>query len=145
MSRDASNPIPQACAVPYRVAGGQIEVCVVTSMKKRRWTFPKGIVEPGETPGQAALKEAWEEAGIRGTISGPTLGSYERKKWGEPVNVVCYLMQVEREFRIWPESALRERQWVPLEEAVEAIACRGQRELLLAATARLKRRRSQAG
>lgn len=145
MSRDAVNPIPQACAVPYRVVHGQIEVCVVTSMKKRRWTFPKGIIEPDETPGQAALKEAWEEAGIRGVISGPTLGSYERTKWGEPVLVACYLMHVEREFRIWPESGLRERQWVPLEEAVEAIACRGQRELLLAATARLKRRRSQAG
>lgn len=117
----------------------------MTSMRKGRWTFPKGIVEPGETAGQAALKEAWEEAGVRGSISGQTLGSYERKKWDEPVVVACYLMQVEREFRVWPESALRRRTWVSLDEAADVIGCRGQRELLLAATARLKRRRSQAG
>jgi phosphohistidine phosphatase len=144
MSRDASNSIPQACAVPYRVAAGQIEVCVVTSMKKRRWTFPKGIVEPGETPSQAALKEAWEEAGVRGAISGPTLGSYERMKWGQPLQVACYLLHVEREYRAWPESGLRKRTWVPLDEVADVISCRGQREVLLAATARLKRR-LQAG
>src|SRR6187401_2866899 len=111
MKPDPAKSIPQACAVPYRITAGQIEVCVVTSMKKRRWTFPKGIIEPGETPTQAALKEAWEEAGLRGTISGPTLGSYERAKWGSPLAVACYLMQVEREFKVWPESALRERTW----------------------------------
>ena len=49
-----SNSISQACAVPYRVHSGRIEVCIVTSMKKRRWTFPKGIIEADETPIEAA-------------------------------------------------------------------------------------------
>ena len=29
-----------------------------------RWTFPAGAVDPGETPADAARREAWEEAGI---------------------------------------------------------------------------------
>src|SRR5207244_4197893 len=28
------------------------------------WTFPAGAVEPGETPADAARREAWEEAGV---------------------------------------------------------------------------------
>jgi len=30
-----------------------------------RWDLPKGIAEPGEAPREAALREAWEEAGLR--------------------------------------------------------------------------------
>ena len=29
-----------------------------------RWDIPKGRIEPGETPQQAAMREAWEETGI---------------------------------------------------------------------------------
>jgi 8-oxo-dGTP pyrophosphatase MutT (NUDIX family) len=31
----------------------------------RRWDLPKGIADPGETPRAAAVREAWEEAGLR--------------------------------------------------------------------------------
>jgi 8-oxo-dGTP pyrophosphatase MutT (NUDIX family) len=33
-----------------------------------RWTFPKGLIEPGEDPRDAALRELAEETGIRGRI-----------------------------------------------------------------------------
>jgi len=31
----------------------------------QRWDLPKGVMDPGETPCAAALREAWEEAGLR--------------------------------------------------------------------------------
>jgi len=31
----------------------------------RRWDLPKGVADPGETPRAAAVREAWEEAGLR--------------------------------------------------------------------------------
>jgi 8-oxo-dGTP pyrophosphatase MutT (NUDIX family) len=38
------------------------EVCLVSD--GRYWGFPKGLIEPGETPEQAALREISEETGI---------------------------------------------------------------------------------
>lgn len=34
-----------------------------------RWTLPGGIIEPGETPADAAVREVWEEARLRITVS----------------------------------------------------------------------------
>lgn len=35
-----------------------------------RWTLPGGGVEPGETPAQAAVREAWEECGAHVLVEG---------------------------------------------------------------------------
>lgn len=32
------------------------------------WDIPGGTVEPGETPAEAAVRECWEEAGLRTTV-----------------------------------------------------------------------------
>jgi 8-oxo-dGTP pyrophosphatase MutT (NUDIX family) len=145
MLKPSSDPILQACAIPYRVEAGRIEVCVVTSRRKRRWVFPKGIVEAGETDRQAALKEAREEAGVRGRIVNEALGSYERRKWGLRFVVTCYLMHVDRQQRTWRESSLRERAWLTLEEAAKRIGPDGQREMLALAKKLLKHAGSRAG
>ncbi len=35
---------------------------------KGQWSFPAGFVEPGETVDEAAVREVWEETGIRAEI-----------------------------------------------------------------------------
>lgn len=35
------------------------------------WSLPKGHIEPGETPAQAAVREVEEETGIVGTVLAP--------------------------------------------------------------------------
>jgi 8-oxo-dGTP pyrophosphatase MutT (NUDIX family) len=127
----------QACAVPYRSGKSQWEFCLVTSVRKGRWGFPKGIIDPGETPAQTALKEAFEEAGLRGSISGRPLGKYHYQKWERTLQVTVYLMQVEVVEDEWEEAHLRDRCWANADEAVKLIGNPSQQKLLLRAIARL--------
>lgn len=52
----------------YRVAGGQIQFLLVHpsggSFRKRLFGIPKGLLEPGEDPREAAIRETREETGL---------------------------------------------------------------------------------
>ena len=74
--------IHQVCVIPFRRQDDQLQFCLITSLKKQRWIFPKGIIDPGETYRESALKEALEEAGLRGQIVGEPLGHFFDAKWG---------------------------------------------------------------
>lgn len=110
-------PIEQASAVPLRLRDNALEVCLITSMGRGRWIFPKGVIDPGETHVITAGKEALEEAGLEGTILEPSLGQYRDTKWDVPLLITVYAMSVDTVHDTWPEDALRRRCWVPLEEA----------------------------
>lgn len=119
----------QAGAIPYRIVENGAEICVITA-SSGRWSFPKGFIEEDETDVEAALKEAYEEAGIHGVIEGSALGAYEATKTGNTLNVVMFLMKVEQEDEDWPESGMRKRRWLSVDEAKDTIALESQRELL---------------
>jgi bis(5'-nucleosidyl)-tetraphosphatase len=53
-----------AGAVVLRRSGGRWRCLVLRAY--RNWDFPKGLVEPGEEPLGAALREVAEETGLRG-------------------------------------------------------------------------------
>ena len=44
---------------------GDLEVLLVHRPHHRDWTFPKGKMDDGETLGQTAEREVWEETGLR--------------------------------------------------------------------------------
>jgi mutator protein MutT len=53
-----------AGGVAYRKRGALTEIVLVQTSSEGRWQLPKGIVDPGETAEQAAIREVREEAGI---------------------------------------------------------------------------------
>jgi 8-oxo-dGTP pyrophosphatase MutT (NUDIX family) len=109
--------IRQAAALPVR--NGRI--CLVTSSNGKRWIIPKGLIELGQTAGETALQEAWEEAGLVGTLDPEPLGSYLYEKWCGTCHVVVFLMDVTEVAQNWPEGDLRRRTWVSPAGALERI------------------------
>lgn len=127
----------QSSVIPYRMKKGKPQVLLILSSGGKRWVVPKGIVEPGLSPAESALIEAEEEAGAKGKVSGPALGTYVYEKWGAPIRVEVFAMEVSRlmDAPQWAESH-RGRQWVSLAEAREQLAQKG----LLALLDRLQER-----
>jgi phosphohistidine phosphatase len=126
----------QASALPYRRHDGALEFCLVTSTTTGSWGFPKGNIDPGDTPETTALKEAGEEAGLFGCLEGGPLGSYEYVKRGLLREVAVYLMRVDSVAATWEEESFRERRWC---SEVEARKILGHDSLRIALDAALER------
>ena len=137
MSRQTSAPISQAAAIPYRMKKGTPEFCLITSLGKGNWGFPKGLIDPGETPVEAALKESDEEAGLAGEIKGKPLGRFVYEKWGTSLEVTVYLMEVSSAADDWYEMKLRKRAWCNEAKARERLHRQEYQELLGTAVKRI--------
>src|SRR5476651_432762 len=106
-------PIPgeyirQAAALPLRRG----RVCLITSRNGKRFVIPKGWIEPGQTAGETALQEAWEEAGLVGSLDREPIGSYLYEKEGQTYHVIVFVMRVTQVAQDWQERSFRERAWV---------------------------------
>ena len=56
-----------AGGIVYHQDGAGLQILMIAD-RQGRWSFPKGVVGPGEPPDQAALREIAEETGVHGTI-----------------------------------------------------------------------------
>jgi 8-oxo-dGTP pyrophosphatase MutT (NUDIX family) len=83
--------VQEAGAIAVRRAGAYLRVLLVTARRDpNHWIFPKGHIEPGESPEAAAAREAREEAGVNGTIVG-RVGSLSYR-FGPDTYVVEYFL-----------------------------------------------------
>jgi len=57
-----------AGGVVYKFNKGQLNILLIATQKGKIWALPKGIVEKGEDPKDAALREIKEETGVSGKI-----------------------------------------------------------------------------
>lgn len=112
----------QAAAIAVRWKQNDLEVCLIRKMGSRHWGVPKGLVDPGDTHEETALKEAWEEAGISGRLVGRSLGTYQYDKWDATFEVTLYLMEVLEQHPRWLEAGYRERRWTSFDEAASLLS-----------------------
>ena len=107
----------QAAVIPYRIRKERVEVALVTASKGKGWVVPKGSVDDGEQPREAAIREAEEEAGLLGVVPLKPLGRYHRTKGNRPCRVDVYLMRVTDVLEQWLEDKLRRRRWMRVDDA----------------------------
>lgn len=125
--RQTNTTLHQAGVIAYRVLDGEIQALLITSRDTGRWIIPKGNISAGLTPLKAAEREAYEEAGIKGTFAGSIpLGFYtyfKKLASGEPAaaTVEVYLLRVTEQLKKWPEKGERRLSWIPLKEAITLI------------------------
>ena len=111
----------QSGVIPYRKKDRKIEVLLVTSIRKKNWIVPKGFIEYNMSPFQSAKKEAFEEAGVKGSNSTKILGSYKVRKNGSELLTKIYSMKVTRVFKDYPEKNLRKRKWFSVYDAAKKV------------------------
>jgi len=140
--KKSSNKIDRAIrlqygVLPYRFTEPySLEVLLVTTRQTRRWIIPKGWPIKGLKPPKSAAREAYEEAGIRGTVGAKAIGffSYEKGLDANGVTVPCevrvFPMIVKRQHDVWPEAHEREARWFEPGKALSAIKDEGLRELI---------------
>jgi diphosphoinositol-polyphosphate diphosphatase len=140
-----------AVAIPYSTSSdGTTLICLVSSRKhQNQYVLPKGGVEKGETSRQAAIREMWEESGLK-----PIQGQEEDDDKGatntildhkphkkSPVDdpktqgFVARAIYKSHEIKVdqdnpksehsdWPEKNERSRKWVSFGEACQLIEWR---------------------
>ena len=111
-----------------RLDGREPQVLLVTARRNpRNWIFPKGHVEKGESPEQAALRETREEAGVSARLIGPA-GILEYGFLGAKARVEYFLVLFTRE--AGPPEDGRQRMWCGLDEALDRLSYKNTRKLL---------------
>ncbi|MDR2378930.1 MAG: NUDIX hydrolase [Bifidobacteriaceae bacterium] len=122
---DAIDGVAQAAIIARRNRGGRLE-----------WCLPKGHLEAGESPAQAAVREIREETGISGQVV-KRLGVIDYWFLGEGhrVHKIVHhyllsaqggLLTAEND----PDAEAEDAAWVPLDQLRERLAYPNERRLV---------------
>ena len=109
----------KAGTIPFQVIDGQIWICLVSSQKRKgKFVLPKGTSRSSEKLRETALRETFEEAGLKGKL-GPK-GIKIKAKSAEkdsPLHTIKFfpLLITATEHK-WPEMKSRQRLWVRFDD-----------------------------
>lgn len=109
----------------------------MTSRDTGRWVIPKGWPMARKCAYEVAAQEAFEEAGVNGTVEKETLGDYTYSKvLRDGLKVTCkvqvYALEVTTVAKNFKEKGERTIEWVSCDEAVKRVQEPELRNLFLA-------------
>ena len=133
-----SKVVQQYGALPFAIMDdGAIKVLLVTTRRRQEWIIPKGWPIRDLTPAATAAREAYEEAGLIGTVvREEPLGFFRYMKRRSARRAVefevsVFLFAVERQLRKWPEKSERKTGWFIPQDAAALVTPTGLADLLL--------------
>lgn len=124
---------------------GGLEILLIQDAKKR-WTIPKGHVEPGEEHGATAEREIREETGLQDMQALNWLGKvhfrYRREQTLVLMTMHIWLVKAEGDTnKLQPEEWMSAVKWLPAHEAVDKIAYDDIGKLMLLGMKRIREER----
>ncbi len=129
-----------AGGVIFRRRGGRIEVALIATHKGEVWSLPKGLKEEGENLARTAHREVKEETGLDGRILGliDNIHYFYAHKEKEGTKrffkiVYFFLMEYTAGDVADHDWEVDDCRWFPIDEAVEKISYKDEREILVKA------------
>jgi 8-oxo-dGTP pyrophosphatase MutT (NUDIX family) len=116
--------------------GGAPELALVHRPRYDDWSLPKGKLDPGEDWQQAALREVWEEIGLR-CRPGDELPPVFYDDHKGRAKAVRYWMMEPQDGTFTPNDEVDEMRWMDVEAAAALLTYPHDAELVRAAGARL--------
>ena len=133
-------------AVRRTEAGWEAAITLVASRSKPRWQLPKGLVDPGETPEIAAVREVREEAGVDAEILAPIevveywyYGTEAGGRVRYHKRVHFFLLEYRSGDVADHDREVMQARWVSLPEATEMLAFDSERRVAERAREMLER------
>jgi len=128
--------ISAGCVI-FRQTGHATEVALVKPTGRAAWALPKGLIEPGEAPEEAAMREATEESGLLGQIVARigTIKYVYTAAWEDPPArifkiVTFYLMRWTGGDTGQHDQETELVSWFPIAEAIRRASYRTERAIL---------------
>ncbi len=110
------------------LSADKTKVLLIQSSRRNGWVLPKGGWEEDEsTAATAALREAWEEAGIKGKVEKDlghipdTRPTSALTKNAPKASYQFFEVTVTEEAAKWPESDKRDRRWFTFTQAAHIL------------------------
>lgn len=118
----------QVAALVHRKGEHGLEILLITSRDTGRWIIPKGWRHKGRSRATSALIEAYEEAGIRGSVRRKPLGTFVYAKWIDKKgrNFDClvdvFSVSFRKQSKSWPEQKERKLAWLRPDTAARRVS-----------------------
>jgi 8-oxo-dGTP diphosphatase len=110
--------------------GGGVEICLIHRPKYDDWSLPKGKLERGESFEEAALREVFEETGIRARLRQELAPVRYQDHKGRPKLVRYWLMDVAFDTEFRPNDEVDALAWLELPIAATRVTYEHDQELI---------------